>query len=131
MTLTGDLGLAPATITQLAEALARKDREAAAEYCGYFVKLSLLLGLGLAAVGLLAGPLVARAVYGQALIGLLAGALMTDMLLGLPRNLVRVAWQGSRRMTSLAVFEVVRGLARLLGAPGTQVARLLQARSAK
>jgi len=115
MTLTGDLGLAPATITQLAEALARKDREAAAEYCGYFVKLSLLLGLGLAAVGLLAGPLVARAVYGQALIGLLAGALMTDMLLGLPRNLVRVAWQGSRRMTSLAVFEVVRGLARLLG----------------
>ena len=115
MTLTGDLGLAPATITQLAEALARKDRAAAAEYCGYFVKLSLVLGLGLAVVGLLAGPLIARAVYGQALTGLLAGALMTDMLLGLPRNLVRVAWQSSRRMTALAVFEVARGSARLLG----------------
>ncbi len=112
MTLTGDLGLAPATITQLAEALAARDREAAAEYCGYFIKLSLVLGLALAALGIALGPLIAGYVYGKPLIGLLAGALMADMLLGLPRNLVRVAWQSSRWMTHLSVFEVLRGLAR-------------------
>jgi O-antigen/teichoic acid export membrane protein len=115
MTLTGDLGLAPATVTQLAEALARRDRAAAAEYCGYFVKLSLVLGLALTAAWLLAGPAIAQAVYGQGLIGLLAGLLMADMLLGVPRNLVRVAWQAGRSMTALSVFEVLRGLARLAG----------------
>ena len=112
MTLTGDLGLAPATITQLAEALAARDREAAAEYCGYFIKLSALLGAALTVLGLGLGPLIADAVYGRPLIGLLAGLLMADMLLGLPRNLVRVAWQSSRWMAHLSVFEVARGAAR-------------------
>jgi len=114
MTLTGDLGLAPATVTQLAEAMAQKDRQAAAEYCGYFVKLSAVLGLGLAVLGLAAGPLIAQAVYQKSLIGLLAGLLMADMLLGIPRNLVRVAFQASRQMGLLSGFEVARGAARLI-----------------
>ena len=118
MTLTGDLGLAPATITQLAEALAARDREAAAEYCGYFIKLSALLGAALTIVGVGLGPLIAEAVYGRPLIGLLAGLLMADMLLGLPRNLVRVAWQSSRWMAHLSVFEVARGAARALAVAG-------------
>ncbi len=112
MTLTGDLGLAPATITQLAEALAARKRDLAAEYCGYFIKLSLVLGAALTVAGIGLGPLIAGYVYGKPLIGLLAGLLMADMLLGLPRNLLRVAWQSSRWMTHLAVFEVLRGLAR-------------------
>ncbi len=118
MTLTGDLGLAPATITQLAEALAARDRDLAAEYCGYFIKLSFVLGLGLSVAGIGLGPLIAEAVYGKSLIGLLAGLLMADMLLGLPRNLVRVAWQSSRWMAHLSVFEVLRGAARALAIAG-------------
>ena len=113
LSFAGDLGLAPATITQLAEALAAKDRRGAAEYCGYFLKLSLLLGLGSTLVGLIAGPIIAGALYGQAEVGLLAGLLLADQLLGLPRNLIQISWRAQRRMSSYAVFEASRGALRL------------------
>lgn len=114
LSFTGDLGLAPATITQLAESLSGNDREAGAEYCGYFVKLSLVLGLALAGLGVTVGPVAADQLYGKPEIGLMAGLLLLDQLLGLPRNLVRVAWQAGRMMNYLAVFEVCRGVLRFL-----------------
>ncbi len=113
LTLTGDLGVMPATITQLAEALAAKDRASAAEYCGYFVKLSLITALGVSVIGLGAGPLISQALYGRAEIGFLAGLLLVDQLIGLPRNLIQAAWEASRRMTWCAALEVCRGIMRL------------------
>jgi len=137
LTFAGDLGLAPATVTQLAEALARGERAAAAEFCGYFVKLSAVLGLAFIVVGLALGPPLAGWLYGRSLIGLLAGLLMADQLLGLPRNLVRVAFQSARRMSWLSAFEVGRGLVRLglvalflilgLGVGGVVLAELIAA----
>ncbi len=113
ITVTGDLGLARATMTQLAEVFTLKRREEAAELCGYFVKLSLVLGLSLVVVGLIVGPPAAGKFYGNPEIGWLAALLTTEMLLGLPRNLARVAWQASRRMGLLSGFEVARSLVKL------------------
>jgi len=113
LSFAGDLGLAPATITQLAEALAARDRAGAAEHCGYFLKLSLILGLSTTLVGLIAGPIIAGALYGQAEVGLLAGLLLADQLLGLPRNLIQVSWRAQRRMSAYAAFEAGRGGLRL------------------
>lgn len=113
LTLTGDLGLGPATVTKLSASLAGGRREDSAELAGYFIKLSLVLGGGLTILGLAVGPAAAGAVYHNRAIGWLAALLVANLIIGLPRNLARVIWQSSRMMGHYAGIEIARGVVRL------------------
>ena len=117
--LLGSLGLGQFLMVPLAQAAAAGDKEEVARACGYNVKLSLLISVGVLAVSLAAGPLIGRLVYDSDL-GATLGHLMRIVALGaLPSvayTLTTSSLQSVRRMKELALVENVDGvLFRVLG----------------
>ena len=117
--LLGSLGLGQFLVVPLAQAAAAGDREEVARACGYNLKLSLCIAVGVLAVSLAAGPLIGQLVYDSER-GRQLGHLMRIAALGAVPSaaytLSTSSLQSVRRMRELAIIENVDGiLFRVLG----------------
>jgi len=103
---SANLGLVSVTVSQVAGATARGDREAAAGWLAYLVKAYLLLGVAVALVGSFALPAAARWILGTDVrVGVLAALLAVTPLIEVPKVVVTAGLQAGRRMLPLAQIE--------------------------
>lgn len=111
--LLGSLGLGQFLMVPLAQAAAAGDRAEVARACGYNLKLSLLISIGVLVISLAAGPVIGRLVYDSHL-GESLGHLMRIAALGAVPSIVYTlttsSLQSVRRMKTLALVENVDGV---------------------
>ena len=117
-----NMGLTQATISQLAAASARGNRVKVAGWLAFMAKCMLLFGFVLAATGWFILPATGKLIFdffekgshghGHQ-IGVWAWMLCLQPLLEMPRVVVGVAFQGTRRMFALGTMENGQELVRL------------------
>jgi len=111
--ILGDLGVGRASISQLGEAQGAGDRQAIAAQIGYLLKMTVLLGVGVALVGGILSPVLARVIYRKPDIGAFARLLFLTSLVGIGRGFVSTLLAGLRRMRTLAVLDTAFAVVRL------------------
>ncbi|MBN1918110.1 MAG: oligosaccharide flippase family protein [Verrucomicrobia bacterium] len=119
--IIGDLGIGRASVSLLGEAHGAGDERAVNDHAGYVLKMTLLLGLSVTLVGVLAAPLLAWLVYGKPAVGPPARLLFLAALAGTGHAFVSTLLAGLRRMMTLAVLDTGFAVARL-GAIGVALA---------
>ncbi len=102
---TVNLGLSHVAISQIAAAAARKNADKVGYWIAWMLKVSLVLGLLVGALGWLALPAFCRWAYGSEAAGTAAAILALTPLTALPRVALNSALQGARRMGALARVE--------------------------
>ncbi len=122
-----NVGVAQATVSQIAQNAARGNDEKVAEWLAFLVKAILVIGLGIMLAGYFILPWVGEVMYGTTQgaeygreIGFWAWILCLQPLLELPRVAAGAAFQGTRRMLHLGQSEngqeIVRMFLVVLGA---------------
>jgi len=111
--LLGSLGLGQFLIVPLSQAAAAGDRNEVARACGYNLKLSFCISIGILVASLTFGPLLGELVYTGEM-GTSLGMLMRIVALGsVPSifyTLTTTSLQSVRRMRELAIVENVDGV---------------------
>ncbi len=116
--ILGDLGVGRASISQLSEAQGAGDRQAIAGQTGYLLKMTALLGVGVALVGGVLSPVLARVIYRKPEVGAFARLLFLTSLVGIGRGFVSTLLAGLRRMKTLALLDTTFAVVRLAAIGG-------------
>jgi O-antigen/teichoic acid export membrane protein len=122
--ILGDVGLGTASISRVAEARGAQDAAAFVGQTAYLLKMTVVIGAAVTAVGVVLAPALARLVYGKPQIGLYARLLFVSSFVGMGRGFTATLLAGMRRMRLLAGFNVAFAAARLAAVGGAVAAGL-------
>jgi O-antigen/teichoic acid export membrane protein len=103
--MLANLAVGQALITRIASAHSRGDEGETRDLMAYFLKVGLTVGFLEMAVGLLAGPLLGRAILDDPEIGYLARILFVSPPLLVAFNMVILALQSTRQVLRLTLLE--------------------------
>ncbi len=99
------LGVPQVVASQISANAARGRSEKTSSWIAFLVKVNLLFALWLGTIGYFAFPWIAETLLGDGRLGTWAWWLCLGTLLEVPREMVRVAFQGTRRMGPLGLVE--------------------------
>lgn len=108
-----NVGVGPATVSQIGAAAARDMEHKTAAWIAFLVKAILILALVIVVVGWLFLPRLAWELYDDRSVGVWAWWLCFQPIVELPKIVVGVAFQGTRRMLALGQLENAHELVRL------------------
>lgn len=111
--ILGDIGVGRASISQLGEAHGAGDQRRVAEQISHLLRMTVLLGVGVALVGVVFSPLLARVIYGKPEVAAFARLLFLTSLVGVGRGFVSTLLAGLRRMKTLALLDTTFAVVRL------------------
>ena len=100
-----NVGVAQVTTSQISANAARRRAQKVATWIAFLAKVHMLFAIWMVGAGALLFPSLAESWLGNREIGVWAAWLCVGSLLDVPRDVVRVALQGTRRMGSLGSLE--------------------------
>jgi O-antigen/teichoic acid export membrane protein len=111
--ILGDLGVGKASILYLAEARGAGDDEAFLDQVAFLLKMTVLIGLGVTAIGLVFAPLLGRLLNPAFGVAPYARVVFLSGLAGIGHAFAAPLLAGLRRMKALAAFEIAFAVLRL------------------
>ncbi|MBU1136970.1 oligosaccharide flippase family protein [Patescibacteria group bacterium] len=109
-----DWGGSYASLTLLAEAYARKDKEEIKNILTYFVKITLLAIVIIGVLSIIFAPFLTDLIYQNSQIGQWARIILVAVFIGIFYNLLVIVLQSLRKIKKLAILELFNKVAYLI-----------------
>ena len=119
--ILGDLGFSKVSISRVAEARGNRDAKALTEHAAYLLKMMVVVGAGVTAIGLIFAPLLGRLYKAEFRLGPCVRVLFLTSVAGIGRGFTGAVLAGMRRMWPAAALEISFALLRLV-AVGSAIA---------
>jgi len=108
-----NLGVDRATLILLADAFEKKDRKEILNIFIYFLKISLVVSLGIGGLAIIISPIVSTYMYGAPYVGELVRLVIFANILGIFYELISIILQVMRNIKGYVFFDNIKNLLRI------------------